>query len=157
MRAKDTQTKQLQGTYRADRAPAAVAPAADGPRLPRGFARRDPAAAKWWHELVEVLPWLTLADGPALLLLCRHMARADEAAATMATDGVTAVDTVHGGGLKQSPAALVWARESAAAARLLGSLGATVVARPARPVVDDEHGSISDMLSAMIGEKTFAG
>jgi hypothetical protein len=150
MRAKDTQTKQLQGTYRADRAPAVV-PVEAGPRMPRGFARRDPAAAKWWHELIEVLPWLTIADGPALLLLCRHMARADEAAATMAADGVTAVDTVHGGGLKQSPAALVWARESAAAARLLGALGATVAARPARPVIDSEE-SLAELLFSMVAK-----
>ena len=109
MRPKDTKTKQLQGTYRPDRAPAAVAPSADGPRLPRGFGRRDPAAAKWWYELVEVLPWLTIADGPALLLLCRHMARADEAAALMAEEGVATRDGAHGGDLKQSPAALVWA------------------------------------------------
>ncbi len=150
MRPKDTKTKQLQGTYRADRAPA-VAPVEAGPRLPRGFGRRDPAAAKWWHELVEVLPWLTTADGPALLLLCRHMARADEAAATMAADGVTAVDTVHGGGLKQSPAALVWARESAAAGRLLAALGATVATRPARPVIDSEE-TLAELLFSMVNK-----
>ena len=151
MRAKDTQTKQLQGTYRADRAPAAVAPSADGPRMPRGFARRDPAAARWWHELVEVLPWLTIADGPALLLLCRHMARADEAAALMAEEGVAVRDGAHGGDLKQSPAALVWARESAAAARLLKELGATVTARPARPVIDSEE-SLAELLFSMVAK-----
>ena len=151
MRAKDTQTKQLHGTYRADRAPVTVAPAADGPRLPRGFARRDPAAARWWHELVEVLPWLTIADGPALLLLCRHMARADEAAALMATEGVAVRDGAHGGDLKQSPAALVWARESAAAVRLLSSLGATVAARPARPVIDSQE-SLAELLFSMVAK-----
>ena len=149
MRPKDTQTKQLQGTYRPDRAPAAVAPSADGPRLPRGFGRRDPAAAKWWYELVEVLPWLTIADGPALLLLCRHMARADEAAALMAEEGVATRDGAHGGDLKQSPAALVWARESAAAARLLKELGATPTARPARPVIDSEQ-SLAELLFSMV-------
>lgn len=149
MRRKDEAKKQLQGTYRPDRAPAAAASSADGPRLPRGFARRDPAAARWWHELVNVLPWLTIADGPALLLLCRHMARADEAAAAMASDGITAKDTVHGGGDKQSPAALVWARESAAAARLLKELGATVTARPARPVIDSEE-SLAELLFSMV-------
>ena len=73
------------------------------------------------------------------------------AAAAMATDGVTAVDTVHGGGLKQSPAALVWARESAAAARLLNSLGATVAARPARPVIDSEE-SLAELLFSMVAK-----
>lgn len=150
MREKDAKQKQLQGTYRPDRA-RPVAPDGPGPRLPRGFARRDPAAAKWWRELVEVLPWLTIADGPALLLLCRHMARADDAAAEMAAGALVTRDGAHGGDLKQSPAALVWSRESAAAARLLKELGATVTARPARPAVDDEE-SLAELLFNMVKE-----
>lgn len=148
MRAKDTKTKALQGTYRPDRAPG-IAPAGPGPRLPRGFARRDPAAARWWRDLAAVMDWLTAADGPALYLLCQHLARADEAAAEMAAGSLVTRDGAHGGDLKQSPAALVWSREAAAAARLLKELGATVTARPARPPVDSEP-SLVDLLFSMV-------
>ena len=150
MRRKDEALKQLHGTARPDRAPAAT-PADGGPRLPRGFAKRDPAAARWWRELAKDLPWLSAADGPALYLLAQHLARADEAAALMAAAGVSAVDRVHGGGDKRTPAALVWARESAAAARLLKDLGATVSARPSRPAVDSQE-SLAELLFSMVSE-----
>ena len=150
MRRIDEAQKRLRGTARPDRAPAAT-PADAGPRLPRGFAKRDPAAARWWNELEKALPWLSLADGPALYLLAQHLARADEAAALMAAAGVSVVDRVHGGGDKRSAAALVWARESAAAARLLKELGATVSARPSRPAVDSQE-SLAELLFGMVSE-----
>ena len=150
MRRKTEAEKRLHGTARPDRAPAAT-PADAGPRLPRGFAKRDPAAARWWKELEKALPWLSLADGPALYLLAQHLARADEAAALMAAAGVSAVDRVHGGGDKRTPAALVWARESAAAAKLLGALGATVSTRPSRPAVDSQE-SLAELLFGMVSE-----
>lgn len=143
--------KNLRGTARPDRAQAAAGPGGGPPRPPRGLRRGDPAAWAWWRQLVDVLPWLTAADGPALLLLCRHMARADEAAAAMIAAGLATRDGAHGGDMKQSPATLVWAREAAAAARLLKEVGATVAGRAARPVAADDAPPLADLLFAMTG------
>ncbi len=151
MRQLDTEKKRLRGTYRPDRDPA-TGRAAGRPRPPRGFRKDDPAAWSWWRQLIDIMPWLTEADGPALLLLSRHMARADEATAEMSRGALVTRDGAHGGDLKQSPAALVWSRESAAAARLLKELGATVAGRGARPATNDEEASIADLLFSLASD-----